>query len=366
MLSRVADSIYWLNRYIERAENVARFVEVNLNLLMDNPVGMEQQWEPLIAVTGDRELFRSRYAQATAENVLDFLTFDETSPNSIRACVRAARENARSVRETISSEMWEQVNAFYLEVEAAAQARDSRDSYTFYSEVKMASHRFAGVMDATLSWNESWQFGKLGRLIERADKTARILDVKYFLLLPSPQEVGTPIDNLQWIALLKSASAYEMYRKTEHLVSPAGVAKFLILDRHFPRSIKFCLTQAEGALTQIAGSGASNVPLSSQRALGRLRAELEYITLDEIFEGGLHEFLDNFQLRLNHVGDCIYNNFIALPADTSTLNTSTAHFSSAHSSTKPTEASSTQTATSAPSSQATAHTYSQTVTASTK
>ena len=177
MLSRVADSIYWLNRYIERAENVARFVEVNLNLLMDNPVGVAQQWETLIAVTGDRDVFFQRYDRATAERVLDFLTFDQKSPNSILSCVRAARENARSVRETISSEMWEQVNAFYLQVEEAAQAKDSRDSYAFYSEVKMASHRFAGVMDATLSWNESWQFGQLGRMLERADKTARILDV---------------------------------------------------------------------------------------------------------------------------------------------------------------------------------------------
>ena len=312
MLSRVADSIYWLNRYIERAENVARFVEVNLNLLMDNPVGVAQQWDPLIAVTGDRALFHERYDEATADRVLDFLTFDTTSPNSIRSCVRAARENARSVRETISSEMWEQVNAFYLQVEDAAKEKDSRDSYAFYSEVKMASHRFAGVMDATLSWNESWQFGQLGRMLERADKTARILDVKYFLLLPSVQEVGTPLDNLQWIALLKSASAYEMYRKTEQMISPAGVAKFLILDGHFPRSIKFCLKWAEDSLSQISGFSGHN-PISSQRALGRLRAQMEYTTLDEIFHQGLHEFLDNFQLQLNNVGQCVYTDFIALP-----------------------------------------------------
>ncbi|MEL7052573.1 MAG: alpha-E domain-containing protein [Cyanobacteria bacterium J06634_6] len=312
MLSRVADAIYWLNRYIERAENVARFVEVNLNLLMDSPVGVAQQWEPLIAVTGDRERFLERYDHATAERVLDFLTFDEKSPNSILSCVRSARENARSVRETISSEMWEQVNAFYLQVEEAAKDKDVRDTHAFYAEVKMASHRFAGVMDATLSWNESWHFGQLGRFIERADKTARILDVKYFLLLPSPDEVGTPLDNLQWIALLKSASAYEMYRKTEQIISPSGVAKFLILDPHFPRSIKFCLQWAEDSLNRIAGT-ASGKPRSSQRAMGRLRAELAYTTFDEIFRQGLHEFLDDFQRRLNNVGDCIYTDFIALP-----------------------------------------------------
>lgn len=313
MLSRVADSIYWLNRYVERAENVARFIEVNLNMLMDNLVGVSQQWEPLISVTGDRELFHQLYAEPTSHNVLQFLTFDSRSPNSVRSCVRAARENARSVRETISSEMWEQVNSFYLMVEDAAKNKpeDIQDIYAFYAEVKIASHRFVGVMNATASWNESWHFGRLGRYLERADKTSRILDVKYFLLLPSVTEVGSPLDNLQWISLLKSASAYEMYRKTEHTISPTGVARFLIFDPHFPRSIKFCLRRAEESLKVIAGT--SEQAMLSERTLGRLRAELEYVTFEEIFQQGLHEFLDGLQQRLNQVGSCVYSDFIAIP-----------------------------------------------------
>ena len=313
MLSRVADSIYWLNRYIERAENVARFVEVNLNLLMDNPVGMAEQWNPLIEVTGDRALFQQLYGEATSKNVLNFLTFDTRSPNSILSCVRAARENARSVRETISSEMWEQVNAFYLQVEEASQNKTLKDFHSFYSEVKVASHHFAGVTNATQSRNESWHFGQLGRLIERADKTSRILDVKYFVLLPSVDAVGSPIDDLQWIALLKSASAYEMYRKVEHKISPAGVAKFLILNPHFPRSIKFCLNRAEYSLDRIANTNRYDNRLNSKRSLGRLRAELEYMTLDEIFQQGLHEFLDGFQGRLNNIGTHVSQDFMALP-----------------------------------------------------
>lgn len=315
MLSRVADSIYWLNRYIERAENVARFVEVNLNLLMDNPVGMTQQWDPLISVTGDRELFSQLYGEGTSHNVLNFLTFDSRSPNSILSCVRAARENARSVRETISSEMWEQINAFYLMVEAAAQNKPDNihEVYDFYAEVKVASHRFVGVTHATASWNESWHFGRLGRLLERADKTSRILDVKYFLLLPSVKAVGSPLDNLQWIALLKSASAYEMYRKVEHTISPTSVARFLMFDPHFPRSIKFCLCRAEESLRKIAGTDETR-SRPSERALGRLRAELEYVTFEEIFQQGLHEFLDRLQQDLNQVGDLIYTDFIAIPA----------------------------------------------------
>ncbi|MEM6592228.1 MAG: alpha-E domain-containing protein, partial [Cyanobacteria bacterium P01_C01_bin.73] len=165
MLSRVADSIYWLNRYVERAENVARFVEVNLNLLLDAPSGIAQQWEPLVITTGDMPLFRDRYGEATAENVLKFLTFDPDYPSSILSCLRSARENARSVREIISSEMWERVNAFYLMVKDAAQLDSLADVHSFYPEVKLASHLFAGVMDATLSHNEGWHFGQLGRLL---------------------------------------------------------------------------------------------------------------------------------------------------------------------------------------------------------
>jgi len=315
MLSRVANSIYWLNRYIERAENVARFVEVNLNLLMDNPVGVAQQWEPLIAVSGDRTLYESSYGDITADNVLNFLTFDTKYPNSIIACVRAARENARSVRETISSEMWEQINDFYLMVEEAAKHKpeDLKEIYAFYAEVKIASHRFVGVMNATASWNESWHFGRLGRLLERADKTSRILDVKYFLLLPSAKAVGSPLDNLQWISLLKSASAYEMYRKVEHTITPASVARFLVFNPHFPRSIKFCLWHAEESLKTIVGPSDGDAR-PSERALGRLRAELEYVTFEEIFEQGLHEYLDGLQMRLNNVGTLIYTDFIEVPA----------------------------------------------------
>ena len=317
MLSRVADSIYWLNRYIERAENVARFVEVNLNLLMDNPVGTAEQWNPLIEVTGDRPLFQELYGgEATAGNVLNFLTFDTRSPNSILSCVRAARENARSVRETISSEMWEQVNAFYLQVEEASKNKTIRDFHGFYSDVKVASHHFAGVTNATQSRSESWHFGQLGQLLERADKTARILDVKYFVLLPSVDAVGSPIDDLQWIALLKSASAYEMYRKVEHKISPAGVASFLILDPYFPRSIKFCLNRAEYSLKRIARTERYDNSLKSERSLGRLRAELEYLTLDEIFQQGLHEFLNDLQARINEVGNRISEDFMSLPPST--------------------------------------------------
>ncbi|MBD2230913.1 alpha-E domain-containing protein [Phormidium tenue] len=312
MLSRVADSIYWLNRYVERAENVARFVDVNLNLLLDAPPGMEQQWEPLVRTTGDQALFKARYEDASAENILRFLTFDREYPNSIISCLRSARENARSVREIISSEMWEQVNSFYLMVNEAADGGLLSELHNFFPEVKMASHLFAGVMDATMAHTEGWHFGQLGRLLERADKTARILDVKYYILLPSVTDVGSPLDDLQWIALLKSASAYEMYRKCQYRITPRGVTEFLILNREFPRSIQFCLIEAERSLHQISGTSMGTWRTGSDRALGRLRSELDYLTIDEITQRGLHEFLDDLQTRLNTVGEQVFSDFFAL------------------------------------------------------
>lgn len=312
MLSRVADSIYWLNRYVERAENVARFIDVNLNLLLDSPVGVAQQWKPLITTTGDLPLFEERYGEVNADNVVHFLTFDSEYPNSILSCLRLARENARCVREVISSEMWEQVNTFYLMVKESAQGQSLLELHDFFAEVKMASHLFSGVMDATMSHNEGWHFGQIGRLLERADKTDRILDVKYFILLPSVRDVGTTLDELQWMSLLRSVSGYEMYRKCHHRISPQEVAEFLILDREFPRSIQFCLLQVERSLHQITGTPPGTWRNPAERAIGRLRSELDYLTIQEITQTGLHEFLDNLQSRLNDVGNKIFEEFFAL------------------------------------------------------
>lgn len=312
MLSRVANSIYWLTRYVERAENIARFIDVNLNLLLDSPAGTTQQWEPLVITTGDLPLFKERYGEATAENVIQFLTFDRKYSNSILSCLQLARENARSIREIISSEMWEQVNAFYLMVKEADPDQSLSALHEFFTQVKMASHLFAGVMDATMTHNEGWNFGQMGRLLERADKTTRILDVKYFILLPSAKDVGTTLDEIQWIALLRSASAYEMYRKCQHRITPTGVVEFLILDRDFPRSIRFCLLRSERALHKITGTPGGTWRDPGERALGRLRSELDYLTIDEIIQKGLHEFLNDLQIQLNGVGNQIFKTFFAL------------------------------------------------------
>lgn len=312
MLSRVADSIYWLNRYVERAENIARFVDVNLNLLLDSPTGVAQQWKPLILTTGDLPLFQEHYGEPTAENVIRFLTFDRAYPNSIVSCLHSARENARSIREIISSEMWEQINAFYHFVNDAVGCEPS-DLPAFFSQVKQESHLFVGIASATMTHNEGWHFGSIGRLLERADKTTRILDVKYFILLPSVGDVGTTLDELQWIALLKSASAYEMYRKCgQHRLTPMSIAEFLVLNREFPRSIRYCLRTAERSLHQITGTPEGTWSSPIERAFGKLRSDLDYLTIEDIIDTGLHEFLDRLQRQMNGISAKICETFFAL------------------------------------------------------
>ncbi|MDZ4818438.1 MAG: alpha-E domain-containing protein [Planctomycetota bacterium] len=311
MLSRVADSIYWMSRYSERAENVARFIEVNLYLSLDLGSELGNQWAPLIFTTGDQELFVDRYGEPDEKKVIEFLSFDEQNPNSILSCLRSARENARTVREMISSSMWEELNKFYLMVRAAAASRTAIESpLDFFTQVKLNSHLLQGVRDATMSRGEAWHFARLARLLERADKTSRILDVKYYLLLPSAAEIGTPVDTIQWAALLKSASALEMYRKSHGRITPANVADFLILDREFPRAMRFCLINAEDSLLAITGSTPGTFRNAAEQKLGRLRSELDYADINEIIEGGLHEFIDRFQTKINAVGEAVAETFL--------------------------------------------------------
>lgn len=315
MLSRVADSIYWLNRYVERAENVARFVDVNLKLSLDLPSGVSQQWEPVVMTTGDLTNFQVCYGEASAENVIRFLTFDPNYSNSILSCLKSARENARSIRETLSTEVWEQINTFYLMVKeaAASYGKGGVDLDRFFNEVKLASHLFYGVTDATMTHSEGWHFGQIGRFLERADKTSRILDVKYYILLPSVQDVGTTLDRIQWIALLKSASAYEMYQQwRNNRISPTGVVEFLLLDRQFPRAVLFCLLQSQKSLHEITGTPTGTWSNPVERPLGRLLAELSYLAVDDVIDRGLHEFIDGLQLELNAIGQNMNETFFAL------------------------------------------------------
>jgi uncharacterized alpha-E superfamily protein len=324
MLSRVADSIYWMTRNIERAENLARFVDVTFGLMLDVPHNSAEQWQPLVSTTGDEKWFAEQYGTATRENVIQALTFDQGYPNSIISCVRNARENARSVRETISSEMWEHLNNLYFTVLGAATNQDILHSpRDFLEEIKLANHLFTGITDNTMSHGEGWHFARLGRYMERADKTSRILDVKYFLLLPSVADVGTPLDDLQWSAVLRSVSGFEMYRKRHRGIDPHRVVGFLILDRHFPRSIMHCVNATNDSLHAISGAPNGTFWNSAEKHMGQLRSELAYTTMGDIMSIGLHEFLDSLQSKLNGVGQAIHDSFIELePESASTAQSS--------------------------------------------
>ena len=239
MLSRVADSIYWMHRYVERAESYARFLTVNFNLALDLPPNTPEQWIPLLTITNHIQEFNRYHTHKTRDLVIEFLTFDHRNPNSIAASLYAARENARSVRERISVEMWEQINKLYLKIKDsdAQQAALKEDPREFFVEIIRECQLFHGITASTISRSEAWHFGRLGTFLERADKTSRLLDVKYHILLPNVDTVGSPIDLIQWAALLKSVSAYSIYRKEYGIISPENVIEFLVLGRKFPRSI---------------------------------------------------------------------------------------------------------------------------------
>jgi uncharacterized alpha-E superfamily protein len=312
LLSRVADSVHWMARYIERAENVARFIGVNLHLQLDLPLAPKHQWQPLIDTSGDTEVFKERYGDTTEESVIRYLAFDEENPNSIYSCLRSARENARSVRDTISSEMWEQINSMYLQIQLQRTAPHHDALPEILRGIRLSCHMFQGITDATMSHDEAWHFLRMGRMMERADKTSRILDVKYFILLPSPANVGTPYDDLHWAAVLKSVSGFETYRKQRGRISPLGIVEFLVTDREFPRAIRHCVEVTGESLRVVAGTPTGATEQKSEQLMRELRKELGEARMDVVIRSGLHEYLDGLQTKMNSIGDCLTQDFFVL------------------------------------------------------
>lgn len=311
MLSRAANSIYWMSRYLERADNVARFIDVNMHLTLDLglPAGNDH-WQALLRTSDDDQSFAERYKQPTESNVIKFLTFDEQNPNSILSCIRNARENARTVREIISSDMWELLNELYHYVNAHSRKRSIADLEAFYIHIRKMNHLFVGLAENSQSHGEGWHFIRIGQLLERADKTVRILDVKYFLLLPDLDYVDSPLDTVEWGAVLKSATAFEMYRKRFHRANYHDVADFLIFDNEFPRSVAFCLRQALVSLEEIANlHGTESQALKQVR---QLHTWLKSHDIEKLWKIGLHEFIDDFQTRNNAIDQAVFESFFAL------------------------------------------------------
>ncbi|MDB6155492.1 MAG: hypothetical protein JWL90_3945 [Chthoniobacteraceae bacterium] len=304
MLSRVADSLYWLSRYIERAENNARILDVNLQVTLDcersGPAEERVNWLPILATLEDQTLFNKHHATVNAEMVCDFVTFSSENPNSIFSCVARARENARTVRDYISSEMWERINGLYLWMNSPeARLVYKSSAIDLYRSVVDYSHQFHGTTDATLTQGEGWNFIQVGKYLERADSASRILDLKYHILLPEGEKVGGTVDTVQWQAVLKSCSAFEAYRKIHTgQVTPWSVAEFILLHESFPRSVRFCVDGFDRALHRISGCDRAHFANPAERLSGRLLSDLHYAAIKDIIQQGLHQYLDNIQVRL--------------------------------------------------------------------
>lgn len=308
MLSRVANNVYWMGRYLVRAASISRFLEVNFQLMLDQPTAESEQWKPLVQVTRDYQIFMDRYGSASRQNVMSFLTFDADNANSVLNCLARARENARTVREHLPSDLWEAINTFYHKVRDAGRMGmgADQDSCALYREIKSHGQLVAGIVEGLMTRGDGYHFYQAGCHMERADKTSRLLDVKYFILLPDVESVGTPLDLVQWGALLRSFGALEVYRRQFGSITPFNVATFLILDRCFPRSILYCLQRTDRALRIISGADTSNHHNRAGEVLSRVCADLCDRSMAEIFKRGLHEFIDDLQGRLNEIDTAIY------------------------------------------------------------
>lgn len=315
MLSRVANSLYWMSRYIERAEDMTRVLAVNFHTLLDaRQMDLEQGWRPLISMTGDEELFSRHYDAYNAANVIDFMLWNQSNSSALIWCITLARENARSVREQISKEMWEYLNRLYFMVRDANREAVSREPVEFFGQLRDGSHAFQGITNETMTHGEAYQFIHLGKHLERAEKTARILDTRYrgVSRLSETNEDGP----LLLMAMLKSCSAFEPFRKAyASQIQAARIIEYLLLNREFPRAIAYCLNRSLQAVNSISGvdEAAKHLQAMSnpQRSLGRLVAELEYLDVQEVLGEPLHAYLDDLIFRINRAADDVTRTYFS-------------------------------------------------------
>jgi uncharacterized alpha-E superfamily protein len=298
LLSRYADCIFWLARYVERAENLARILDVNETFSRDSHGA--QNWRSIIQLNSDEERFFAGDRKISVQSVLRFYVIDADNPTSIVNAIHYARENARTLRPLISTEMWVQLNVFYNRLAAlgAADLAPGRLSALF-TTIKEACQTHTGITEGTFFRDQGWYFYQLGRYIERADQTTRLLDIKYHLLLPDIADVGSPTDVSQWNALLRSAAGYHAYRRL-HAASttPARVAGFLLLNQAFPRSVHHCVREVSRLLGDVKSRYSLRGGNDAAEELDRLRAVLGTLTITAILSEGLHEFLDLIQQQL--------------------------------------------------------------------
>jgi len=311
MLSRVASNLYWMSRYVERAENTARVLDVTwrMSLLTRDPALQDQEWSAPLNITGSLFPFSGRHHRVDAQQVLHFMALDPENPSSILACARQARENARAVRGSITSEMWEVLNSTWLEMQQMDEDKmQARGVSAFFDWVKERSHLFRGVTFGTMHRDDAYEFARLGTHMERADSTARILDVKYHILLPSVKDVGGAVDYYQWSAVLRSVAAFEAYRKVyRDVITPLKLAELLILRDDIPRSLRFCLRQVHDTLGRVQNAQSGE----TLRWSGQILSGLQYGRISDIFAGGLHEYLTEFLGSMQQLSLQVQKSFFA-------------------------------------------------------
>jgi len=318
MLSRVADSLYWMSRYLERAEHTTRLLDVNLNLMLDeSAASAERRWQRVLQALGkpkDIEWTGEPYALTQA------LTFDTGNKASILSCIIAARENSRHVREQISTEQWHRLNSLYLQVtrpemqigrQAQALASGISQPSEFLQSVMEAVHQFQGVTDSTMNHGEGWQFIQVGRYIERASATALLLEAYHPDLWEHPERVVEGNEYLDWMGLLRSATAFEAYCKVYTAdLTPDQIFEFLLLDEEFPHSVRFSIDSVECALGKIQGDSGKNKAEALQRLSGRLQASLSYSSVDEILNQDVVGYLRGIQAQCRAIHEMIYEMYV--------------------------------------------------------
>ncbi|HYD68103.1 alpha-E domain-containing protein [Azospirillum sp.] len=300
LLSRYAECIVWMARYMERVENTARILEVTETFARDKGA---HNWLSVVQINADEKAFFAKHTVADAQSVLDFYLLDASNPTSIQAYVQAARENARTLRSLVSIELWTQLNVFHnrirqLTKEDIATPRLSK----LCAEIRKACQEHTGIVEGSVNRDEAWFFYSLGRYIERADQTTRLLDIKYHLLLPKADDVGSALDLSQWNALLRAVAGYQTFRRLYFgRMTPAAVAGFLLFSDTFPRSVSLCLRQVEWILSQLRSRYNLSGAAAAMERLDEIRAALADQTVDDVIRHGLHDFLDWIQVQLGLV-----------------------------------------------------------------
>jgi len=309
MLSRTADHLFWLARYTERAENLARLLDITwqTSLVPQKEDNARRNWQAALLCHDQLPSYLETYEEVTAENVLAFMVFDPNNPSSIYSCLKSARENAHAVRGTLTQEMWETINETWLALLNFSK-RNLRDEELtdFFEWVKKRSSLSRGVTFGTMLHDEAFYFIRLGTYLERADSTARLLDVKYYMISEG-ETLGPAADYYQWGALLRSVSAFEIYRRGYRgSVVPSQVADLLITRADMPRSLNACMIEVEAMLDKLSNHHSKE----TQRLAGQLSAQLRYADIEEILEEGLHPYLEIFQQRVYELGMRISHDFL--------------------------------------------------------